>query len=89
MGGGGHDWVGNSASATHVILTDVQQPFGRWDAITPTRTISDLVWKLVLGKIPIPPAVLVFRGVLCRMLRSHVVILERGQRALRSRSERA
>ena len=72
---------------TREILTTVRQSFGGRVAITSTRKVSDLIRELVLGGIPVPPAMFVLRRVLYPLRRPHVAIPERGQTARRSFSE--
>ena len=69
------------------MLISVRQSFGGRVAITPTRTISNLVRKLVLGEIPVPATMFVFRCFLYPLRRPHMAILERGQTVRRSPSE--
>ena len=62
------------------ILTDMQQPFRGRDVLTPARKISNLVWKLVLGRIPLPPPVSVRCNSLRVLFHLYMDILKRGQR---------
>ena len=58
----------------------MQQPFRGRDVLTPARKISNLVRKLVLGRIPLPPPVSVRCSSLRVLFHLYMDILERGQR---------
>ena len=74
-------------SGTCITLTNTQQPLCWRNTLAPTRNIPGLVRESILGRIPVSPAVPVFRSILRFPPHPHVAILERGQKVRTRPSE--